>query len=244
MHGPAHAFGKPGNVTIGGKKQAVKGVAGIAQEGYEWICAEWCRTGQKKEIDLVGHSRGAVIAVVITQWLNDNGCCCDGKNYIKPVKVRFLGLYDPVDNDMADIAKSTTIPAATKVAWVRAVPFQKGGHASYTGGTFGKFNRPNYSSGTVTAKDLAGTHSALGGAPTYTTEMDRGWKLEGYNDKQDLLAGIAADTYVRDVAIAAGVPIKPVADYDFGELESWKLGQGAKWSEGGATGMPIGGGDY
>jgi len=59
------------------------------------VCERWCKD-QNQPVDLIGHSRGGYIAIRVAHKLKDLGCCCNG-TWIKPVRVRFLGLYDPVD---------------------------------------------------------------------------------------------------------------------------------------------------
>ena len=67
------------------------GSAGIANSVYADACAAYCK-GQC-EINLVGWSRGAVIAVNVADMLNARGCPCQSA----PVSVNFVGLYDAVE---------------------------------------------------------------------------------------------------------------------------------------------------
>jgi RHS repeat-associated protein len=73
----------------------------IIQNGYNWVCNEYktkvTSTGRKKEIDLVGHSRGAVAVMEVARKLEKDSCglkTSEGKPC--PIKIRFVGLYDPV----------------------------------------------------------------------------------------------------------------------------------------------------
>lgn len=84
--------------------------------GYDGIgCPTW--EGEHLEIDIVGWSRGAVAAVTVAKMLNDEGCECESKfvlsyeqrygsqirrKTIKPVPVRFLGLFDAVSQQFTD----------------------------------------------------------------------------------------------------------------------------------------------
>jgi len=52
-------------------------------------------------IDIIGYSRGGFAAMEIARRLQYEGCDdIDGNDNIKPIYVRFLGLYDPVQRDI------------------------------------------------------------------------------------------------------------------------------------------------
>jgi len=82
------------------------GSAGIANDVYADACAAYC-TGQC-EINLVGWSRGAVIAVNVADMLNSRGCPCQSA----PVPVNFVGLYDAVE--MMPGSGSRSVPPNVK----------------------------------------------------------------------------------------------------------------------------------
>ncbi len=77
---------------------------------YTQICEDFCIAKTNCtcgncpdiEINLVGWSRGAVAAVEVADWLNYYGCKCLmpgdwSRSRFKPVRVNFLGLFDPVE---------------------------------------------------------------------------------------------------------------------------------------------------
>ena len=79
-----------------GNKKLIGGAVGsgaeaIASRVYEKVCKDYC--SGKCTINLVGWSRGAVIAVSVAERLNTNGCPCQPGS----VPVNFIGLYDAVE---------------------------------------------------------------------------------------------------------------------------------------------------
>ena len=69
------------------------GSSAIKNQVVSDICKAYCKGDCK--VGLVGWSRGAVIAMGVAKDLKDIGCKCDGK-VIKPISVRFVGLFDAV----------------------------------------------------------------------------------------------------------------------------------------------------
>ena len=76
------------------------GSDGIRNEVVELICQARC--SGDCNVGLVGWSRGAVIAMGVADTLNKKGCVCPSGTIIKPVKVRFVGLYDAVQMMFGD----------------------------------------------------------------------------------------------------------------------------------------------
>ncbi|MBQ4481418.1 MAG: DUF2235 domain-containing protein [Victivallales bacterium] len=90
------------------------GAIGIKDECVKEICNYYCSnkgTPEAEKIDIVGFSRGGAIAKEIAEELEERGCCCVKKwktihhrnsserinvGKYETVKVRFLGLFDPV----------------------------------------------------------------------------------------------------------------------------------------------------
>ena len=79
-------------------------------------------------VDLFGWSRGAVTALAVAQALNDKGCECKlhrkvgfekeaFKHTIKPVKVRFLGLIDPVSAGLGFAKYPKKVPNNVMSCW-------------------------------------------------------------------------------------------------------------------------------
>ena len=85
---------------------------------YNEICRDWCekhRAGLSLDIDLIGYSRGAAVALQVADKLNREGCCCDRICHHTGIKVRFLGLVDTV-NVMVHSPSVTTVPTNVKYA--------------------------------------------------------------------------------------------------------------------------------
>ena len=76
------------------------------------------------------------------------------------------------------------------------------------------WRRPQYLNADARFVNL-GTHSAFGGAPTYSSERPL---PEGCNDEKDIATAIAVDKFIRTKAIEVGVPIEMVGDYGFEDL--------------------------
>ena len=88
--------------------------------GAQDIVAE--EVGKKKgcePVDLFGWSRGAVAALTLAEILKDDGVTYKGRVY-KPVKVRFMGLIDPVATGGYQMVgtNSTVIPSNVRVAYI------------------------------------------------------------------------------------------------------------------------------
>ena len=66
----------------------------IFREVKDEICSDYCADNSLK-INIIGWSRGATIAMEIAEYLEDNGCCCNGKK-VYP-RINWLGLLDAVD---------------------------------------------------------------------------------------------------------------------------------------------------
>ena len=68
------------------------------REGKNFLCQNYC-AAQKAclpiSLDIFGFSQGAILANEVAHHLDAFGCDCDGVLHI-PVKIRFLGLIDPV----------------------------------------------------------------------------------------------------------------------------------------------------
>jgi len=79
------------------------GAANIASQVHSDICKAYCNN-KTITINLVGWSRGAVIAIEVANLLKKTGCCCKKKRCGRTMKcidrgfpsVNWLGLFDPV----------------------------------------------------------------------------------------------------------------------------------------------------
>jgi RHS repeat-associated protein len=205
----------------------------IIQTGYDWVCAQYktatASNGKKKEIDLVGHSRGGVAVMEVARKLEKDACglkTSSGKSC--KINVRFVGLYDPVVGHPRYAVKftySTTRPSNIKTLRIA-------GAGSFPGGlkiSRSAWTRVNYGATATELKSFAATHGGLGGAPTYDTEeygvkgvpLSGGSMPDGYTDAADIAGSIEADQWIRSQATAADVPIAPVGNYGFGSLLPW-----------------------
>ena len=84
------------------------------------------------------------------------------------------------------------------------------------------WHRPAYANATWT-HPIAGTHSALGGAPTFDTYQS--YIDHGYSHGRDIDAAILADNVIRSDARSVGVPINFFLDngrYDYDNMPPLK----------------------
>lgn len=164
-----------------------------------------------RRVDLVGHSRGGMIAIEVARRLVNNGF--NGKK----VNVRFLGLYDPVDMVAGYGDFWETIPAVESVAVIYAA-----GSSEEIGiearldlnqdRSRPQFNRVDGAAPPETEynrKWIFGTHSGIGGAP-WLGDMPL-----GHTESNDRAKAIESDQYVRLKARASQVPINGVSDYGY-----------------------------
>jgi hypothetical protein len=67
------------------------GVSSTVDEIYKKIC-DVLKADPNEQINIVGHSRGGLIAILVAKKLKDKPCTCGSKG-----KIHFMGLYDAVD---------------------------------------------------------------------------------------------------------------------------------------------------
>jgi RHS repeat-associated protein len=197
MHGPdsavAEALGRGALAGRGGESGAIHEVA------YNWLCGEWCK--KQEPIDMVGHSRGGYIVLQIAVELKEKGCCCDG-NTTKPVKVRFLGLYDAVKMSPG-YGGNSEIPDNVQRATALWRDDEIGSRSSWGYGALSS------KAGQTNWKKLYGTHAAIGGAPW------SGDQPSGASERLDIMVAKQADTIMRRDARAAGVDIRMLQWKDY-----------------------------
>lgn len=202
--------------------------ADIADNVHFWVCSKYCESikasaqdndgcdFEAPNIDLVGHSRGGVIAVELAWKLKEEGCTCTYKTDVthKPVQVRFVGTYDAVDmavglgNYEDQDGRKSMIPSNVRYSAVAiAERFPNGAQSR------GSWRRPKYTNATWRFIN-PGTHSAFGGAPTFSGQGE----IDGYSARLEIATSIAVDTFIRSKASGVGVPIGAVSDYDFDNL--------------------------
>ena len=170
---------------------------------YNRLKEEYCKD-KDVVIDMVGHSRGGLVVLEVARRLNSGFFFRTNKLWPSfensgPIRVRFLGLYDPVDMHWTQ-GNIETIPGNVQQASaVYAVPAINGGISR------GYFNRIH---GEPANRDtfldrlyLAATHAAIGGAPW------AGDHPPGHSEANDIQAAIAADLHIRRNAVFSGVPV-------------------------------------
>jgi RHS repeat-associated protein len=195
-HGPDSSVSE---TIVGGE------AAPIHRGVYAWLTTQWCRT--KEPIDMVGHSRGGHIVLQVANDLNTIGITCGCATY-KPVPIRFLGLYDPVDMS-AGYGGNYNVPGNVQTAVVELADPNLGSRSSWTRAYTGSSATRTY------FRYIRGTHAAIGGAP-FTGDLT-GRNDASFNQMVDNNAAREADSFMRFRARAAGVPInvKPWRAYDY-----------------------------
>jgi len=202
-------------------------VSEIRDQVYTWVSTQYweaIRDGAEPKVDLLGMSRGGMIANEVAWKISNEGYEKTDITLTSDFEdeIRFLGLYDPVDqsayNSYADIA-----PIVNWSVVAYATNFQ-GGDSNDVSRHY--WTRLPYLNSSTPRKPFAATHSAIQGAPTYSTDggslfSSNGhpitW-LPGYTSTRDIVGSEEVDTWVRDQARSKFVPINVVNDYLFSEL--------------------------
>lgn len=185
-------------------------------------------TGAEVNVDIIGMSRGGLIAAEIAwkiEFIGYRGGSAYGESSIDHKRVRYLGLLDPVDQ-------------ADSVNEIREIPPNvqlgvRGYGTNFAGSDAEEISRwywDRISYQGEVSQAFAATHSAFQGSPTYSTDVGRSpgkvfglqnhpsaW-LEGYTDERDVEGAIASDTWLREQARSIFVPIEMVDDYFFNVL--------------------------
>lgn len=111
-----------------------RGLAERVADIVTQICSDICSKTPPQQINIVGWSRGAVGALMVVNYLDKHGCCCQWKTEkilthsttmgvtyytenkiccdLRMPTINFLGLYDPVD--MTPRAHPETIPPSVR----------------------------------------------------------------------------------------------------------------------------------
>jgi hypothetical protein len=174
----------------------------------DYICAKWCKN-RNAPIDLIGHSRGGYVVIEVARKLKTKGCCCfDTGTTYRPIAVRFLGLYDPVD--MAPgYGDAETIPDNVRhvaIVFASAGPHMARSRPQWNRADHGAEGR----STDYYVVRLPGSHAALGGAPW------SGDKPDGLTESEDIHMAMAADSVIRARAGDAGVSVPQLYTKDYG----------------------------
>jgi len=175
-----------------------------------------CRNAHQ-DINIVGHSRGGLIAIEVARRIKDLKIC--GRT---GWKVNFLGLYDPVDNRLLVGDSSEAIPSNVKTAAV-VYGNPELGSRWYFNTIDGGVEDP--SATLMLAHTVWATHAGIGGDPwggdhpTYPPNMTEGdtgyyskykdWKnVNGNNAKfgrdDDVVGSKLSDMIVRSYAVGIG----------------------------------------
>jgi RHS repeat-associated protein len=211
-HGPKAGFWYDGNTG----SDSVGIHAGI----MKWLKENWCKN-QSEPIDLVGHSRGGYIVMEVARTLQNEGIDCGGCK-VKP-RIRFMGLYDPVDS-APGFGEGETVPA--NVDRAEAVFPSTGGSKEVTirGHTYRLpeypksrpyFNRADHGAENQGASGyhetfIPGTHAALGGDP-WGGDHPGGL----HSRANDNAAAQRADEVIRQSAQNAGINVPTVVNYGY-----------------------------
>ena len=125
--------------TVSGFDRLYAGLTGagsssIRGQVHSDICRAYCKGDCN--VALVGWSRGAVIAMGVASDLQSMGCTCSGTTF-KPIKVRFMGLFDAVQMMPGNWPQSVpsnvgSFAHAQKSAWQWIFPTKNYGGTSST----------------------------------------------------------------------------------------------------------------
>ncbi len=194
FHGPDKVLGGDAKAILDGAKN--------------YIVGELCKN-PNQPINIVGHSRGGLIAIELAQWLKTLTLC--GRTGFG---VNFLGLLDPVDNarELGEI-DGGRIPGNVRNALAVFRDVRLGSRRIFNTMDAG------IEDGALTnyyAVDILGTHAAIGGAPWEGDHIDR-WptgrgpslRFHTHDAEKDILASDRAWALLQLSAIEAGVGLDP-----------------------------------
>ncbi len=96
----------------------------VWHKAMAWYCSKVCaylEAGCDKDrikIDIMGWSRGAIMAMYIAGFISKAGCRCKGNKILGAgLKVRFIGLIDPVDSGLMDHSDMAQMRGHTHVSF-------------------------------------------------------------------------------------------------------------------------------
>ena len=231
LNGPDDPWGLFGGGAFGQDSNA------IIDAGYVWLSEQYweaVESGAEPKVDIIGMSRGGMIASEIA-WRIDELGYRKGSTFFTPEpekrKIRFLGLYDPVDQTNTVDERQEVAPNVEFSALGVAKPFSGEEVSRYY------WERIPYANAS-SKRSFSATHSAFQGSPTYSTDPGihvlggpilvgphtnhpSAW-LDGYTDNADVTSSIQIDTWFREKARTTFVPINLVSPtaYAFGTLHA------------------------
>jgi len=176
-------------------------------------------------IDLIGHSRGGYGAMHLSRILQKEGCDIFGK-MVKPIKVRWMGLYDPVarDIDIDDEFDSQQISNSVMNIAVAERDPRLRSRALFGYAVHG-FDSNIYPKNRYIRRFYA-SHSAIGGSPgegdckvdpsiwDIPAIICRDWTLQ-----KDKTGAEQSDIWMRKHAINVGVPIPETNGYYYSNFQ-------------------------
>jgi RHS repeat-associated protein len=182
------------------------GIEKSVEEAYNYIVEE-IKKNPEEQIDIIGHSRGGLAAILLAKKLKDKFGC----------PVRFVGLYDAVNkttyseekisdnvNYVAHAIRDRTAGSRDgiddgyeKLKKWKAVPGHGGAHDLVDFGNTGRSGGKSY-----TEKSFFGTHGALGGDPW---GGDRPLPLDQQKDDK---ASKDVQDWMFDQAVSRGLPLQ------------------------------------
>jgi hypothetical protein len=185
-------------------------------------------------IDIIGFSRGGYAAMELARELQYNGCHINKINeYISPIYVRWMGLYDPVqreidfDEYVNGYNNNEIAENVLNVAIAERDPSI--GSRKYFGNAVLNHQDNQNNQASYVVKRFKASHSGVGGAPgkgdceehKYTKDLPViNWLKNTYScsDKYtiqgDKTASINAEIWMRDNAINSNVPIIKISNPD------------------------------
>jgi len=190
--GPKQYWDGPAKATTGSDSPD------IHKDVIKWICGV-LKNNPSEPINIIGHSRGGYIAMQIAKELKEKGCACISGGVSGPVRVNFMGLYDPVDmvvgyGDGQEVTSNVDYAAnALGDPQVNSRPYFN----TSDGGAEDASQMKSYDEKTFDA-----THGGMGGDPW------GGDHPEGMTEARDQAGSSAADAWMRDRARNAGIQLR------------------------------------
>ncbi len=181
-------YSGPGRkIVLQGPRTLGSDVPQIVSAAYHAVCSVATKN-PSEVINMVGHSRGGLIVILVAERLKNSACPC-----MTSVNVNFMGLYDAVDRARAGSAK--VIP--DNVDYVAHARRDPKAHSRWYFGNTGTSGGKNY-----TQRFFWGTHAAIGGDPWGGDHPDN------VTQAQDQLAAAQSDQWIRTQARSHGVQLR------------------------------------
>eukprot|EP01084_Bolivina_argentea_P073174 132791_1 len=179
-------------------------------------------------IDIIGYSRGGFAAMDLSRKLQKEGCEINDI-VIKPIAVRWMGLYDPVERDI-DFDEILVEYNEDEIAEnVQSVSIAERSEFIHSRSYFGNaVNKKVYYKNRISFNS---SHSGIGGQPGkgdckeigdsfiyWFTDIAAKLCSPSYKLSMDKESSIKTDIWMRNNAINAKVPIQATQDEYYGDL--------------------------